>query len=151
MIQRKQSLYLLACIVLSVSCLFMPVGNLFAGALPKAEMGNFSILFADGQVTHQSWALGALLVCCAVLQFMAIFLFRRRALQMRFCTFCIILQLGWYATLAGFAYVLGGAEGCSFRPTLFSAIPAVEIILLYLAFRGIMKDEMLVRSLDRIR
>ena len=37
------------------------------------------------------------------------------------------------------------------RPSIMAAIPFASIIFLYLAFRGIMKDEMLVRSLDRLR
>jgi hypothetical protein len=38
-----------------------------------------------------------------------------------------------------------------FRPKVWAAVPAINSILLYLAFRGILHDEMLVRSLDRLR
>ncbi|MBO5872178.1 MAG: DUF4293 family protein, partial [Bacteroidaceae bacterium] len=37
------------------------------------------------------------------------------------------------------------------RPQLCASIPAINAILLYLAFRGILHDELLVKSLDRLR
>jgi hypothetical protein len=38
-----------------------------------------------------------------------------------------------------------------YRPQLWASIPAINAILLYLAFRAILHDELLVRSLDRLR
>jgi hypothetical protein len=35
--------------------------------------------------------------------------------------------------------------------TLFSAFPVISAILTYLGFRGVKKDEELIRSYDRIR
>ncbi len=128
MIQRIQTLYLLICLVLTVVCVVFEV---------KAE--------------NHPWALTAIMAVTGVLGFMGIFLFRRRALQMRVCTFCIILLLGWYATYVAFAYMVGEGLVGEFRPQLWASIPAINAILLYLAFRGILRDEMLVRSLDRLR
>ena len=128
MIQRIQTLYLLICSVLTVVCMYFEVG---------AE--------------NHPWALTAIMAVTGILEFMGIFLFRRRALQMRLCTFCIILLVGWYAALVAFAYILGDGLVGEFRPQLWAAIPAINAILLYLAFRGILRDEMLVRSLDRLR
>ncbi|MBO5793720.1 MAG: DUF4293 domain-containing protein [Bacteroidaceae bacterium] len=128
MIQRIQTLYLLICLVLTVVCMYFEVG-------------------AD----NHPWALTAIMAVTGILEFMGIFLFRRRALQMRLCTFCIILLVGWYVALVAFAYILGDGLVGEFRPQLWAAIPAINAILLYLAFRGILRDEMLVRSLDRLR
>lgn len=128
MIQRIQTLYLLICLVLTVVCMYFEVG---------AE--------------NHPWALTAIMAVTGILEFMGIFLFRRRALQMRLCTFCIILLVGWYVALVAFAYILGDGLVGEFRPQLWAAIPAINAILLYLAFRGILRDEMLVRSLDRLR
>lgn len=100
---------------------------------------------------NHPWALTAIMAVTGVLEFMGIFLFRRRALQMRVCTFCIILLLGWYATYVAFAYMVGEGLVGEFRPQLWASIPAINAILLYLAFRGILRDEMQVRSLDRLR
>lgn len=128
MIQRIQTLYLLVCIILSVVCMCFEVG---------AE--------------NHPWALMVIMSISAVLEFMAIFLFRRRAVQMRFCNFCIILMVGWYIALVAFAYIMGDGLTGAWRPHVWAAIPAVNAILLYLAFRSILKDELLVKSLDRLR
>lgn len=86
-----------------------------------------------------------------VLELLGIFLFRRRALQMRICIFCIILLVGWYLALVAFAYIMGDGLVGEYRPQLWASIPAINAILLYLAFRAILHDELLVRSLDRLR
>lgn len=128
MIQRIQTLYLLACCVSYAACVALEVAD----------------------VNHP-WALTVIMCICAVLVFVDIFLFRRRALQMRVCSFCIILSLGWYAVFAALAFLLGDGLVGIYRPRPWAAIPLVNVILLYLAFRAILKDELLVRSLDRLR
>lgn len=128
MIQRIQSLYLLLCFVLSVVCMYFEI---------SAE--------------SHPWALTTIMGLTGLLELFAIFLFRRRALQMRMCTFCIILLVGWYAAMVAFAYILGEGLVGEYRPQLWASIPAINAILLYLAFRGILHDELLVKSLDRLR
>lgn len=128
MIQRIQTLYILASLALSTVCVYLEIA---------AE--------------NHPWALTVIMAIAAVLQFMAVFMFRRRAAQMRFCTFCIILMVAWYAVYAAFAFVLGDGLVGEYRPRPWAAIPMVNAILLYLAFRAILKDELLVRSLDRLR
>lgn len=128
MIQRIQTVYLLIALVLSGVCM------------------GFEVM-KDGH----PWALIVLTGLSALLEFVGIFLFRRRALQMRLCTFCILLLIGWYAVYAAFAYLFGDGLVGDYRPAPWAAIPAINAILLYLAFRGILKDELLVRSLDRLR
>jgi hypothetical protein len=61
----------------------------------------------------------------------------------------IILVLGLFSTFFWFAYM--GFKGAQVSFKLTIAIPAVVIILDYLAIKAIAKDEALVRSLDRIR
>lgn len=128
MLQRIQTVYLLLCVALTAVCIYF-----------------------ECSAEHHPWALTAIMGVTGVLEFLAIFLFRQRALQMRVCTFCIILLVGWYAVLVAFAYLLGEGLVGEFRPRPWAAIPAINAILLYLAYRGILHDEMLVRSLDRLR
>lgn len=150
MIQRRQTLYLLAAFVLTVVCMLFPVGR-FATQGGIIDMTNLSLIDQDGNTSYQPWALMGILAISAIIEFMAIFLFRRRAVQMRFCNFAITLQIGWYAVYGFFAWSLGAEMVATFRPTLWAAIPAANMILLYMAFRGVLHDEMLVRSLDRLR
>lgn len=128
MLQRIQTVYLLICVVLTAVCMYF-----------------------ECTAENHPWALTTIMGLTGVLELMDIFLFRKRALQMRVCTFCIILLIGWYAMLVVFAYIQGDGLVGAYRPHVWAAIPAVNAILLYLAFRGILHDEMLVKSLDRLR
>ncbi len=128
MIQRIQTVYLLQWVALSVLCVYF-----------------------ECTAEHHPWALTAIMCGTGVLELLGIFLFRQRALQMRLCIFCIILLVGWYLALVAFAFLLGDGLVGDYRPEVWAAIPAVNAILLYLAFRGILHDDLLVRSLDRLR
>ena len=69
---------------------------------------------------------------------------------MRVAVFCMILLVGYYAYL-GFLLYMAHADGCAYTPSVTAAFPFVCIVLDYLAFRGILKDELKIRSLDRLR
>jgi hypothetical protein len=160
MIQRIQTLYLLLATVLSVVCMSNClgyyisedgeiVGKLFnLGCWCLKDEGACFLSSHGG-----SWALFVILLIESTLSFLNIFLFKRRALQMRVCTFCMILLVGWYAAYGFFAwYFLDSFQTIvSFRVSVWTSLPCVSLILLYLAFRSIFKDEKLVRSLDRLR
>jgi len=150
MIQRIQSLYLLLSAALGIVCLCRPLGRfLTEEGEVCGNLYNLWIALPQGGHLFSPWALFAILVIATALTLLNILLFTRRALQMRIASLCIILLVGYYAYLATFVYLNAG-DG-TFRPSLSAAFPLVCIVLDYLAFRSILKDEMLVRSLDRLR
>ena len=159
MIQRIQTIYLLLAFALCVCCLCLPIGYYLSEAGARvAHVTNLWMAYepefiVEGMVgkSMRPWALFALLVIVSTLTLLNIFLFRRRALQMRICTFCMILLVGWYALYAFFIYVLGNGLEAHFRPEWTGALPFAALVMEYLAFRGILRDEQLVRSLDRLR
>ncbi len=152
MIQRIQTLYLLAACILCVATLCMPVAHFFtADGAPVGTLHNLWLAMPDGTRSYSCWALFALMLLVATLSFTAIFLFRRRALQMRVANFSMILLVGWYIAYAAFVYLHMAAHGAEFRPHWSVSLPFAAIVFLYLAFRGIYRDEQLVRSLDRLR
>lgn len=157
MIQRIQTLYLLLVTVLCVICMsncigfFISedgelVGRLYNLLCLNVEDGN------KGNPLYTPWALFVILLITSTLSLLNIFLFKHRVLQMRICVFCMILLVGWYAAYAAFVWILSDVfDSASFRVGAIASLPCVSLILLYLALRGIMKDEKLVRSLDRLR
>lgn len=148
MIQRLQSIYLLLSTAAGILCLLLPIGNFILEDLPFAEIRNLWISI-DGAQNYTSWPLFAILALATFLSSAAILLFKKRALQMRLCTFSIILLVGWYAY---YSYMgLTADAPLQFRPTVWASLPFVMIVFNYLAFRGILKDELLIRSLDRLR
>ena len=72
---------------------------------------------------------------------------------MRLLNFGLIVLILYYLVAVVFIYIaLRGDSPCiGFRPTVWAALPIVAVILGYLAFRAILRDELLVRSLDRLR
>jgi len=152
MIQRIQSLYMLVAFALGVACLSLPLGY-FCTAEGERVSDLFNLWMRsveDGAISFTPWALFAILLTTTTLTFIDIFLFTRRALQMRILVVCILLLVGYYVYL-GFCIYIAHANGYDFTPRVSAAFPFVGIVLDYLAFRAILKDELLVRSLDRLR
>ena len=92
-----------------------------------------------------------LLVVIVLLLIITIFSYKNRILQMRLSVFSILLMLGSLGLI--YFYALHGqgkihGEFFYLYPVIF---PVVSTILAFLAFRGVKKDEELVRSYDRIR
>ena len=83
----------------------------------------------------------ALQVVSAALSAYTIFLYRRRVVQARFCLAGLFVIFAWYIGIA----VLEGVAG------FVESLPMVNAILIFLARKGILDDEKLVRSADRIR
>lgn len=152
MIQRIQTVYLMLAFALCIICMCVSIGYFYTtDGEHVGDLYNLWVHLADGHRSLKPWALFVLLLIPSTLIFLSIFMFRRRAIQMRMCVFNMILLVGWYICYGVFAYILGGVFESVFRPSPLAAIPFACIILLYLAFRGILKDELLVRSLDRLR
>ena len=83
----------------------------------------------------------ALQVLSAVLSAYTIFQYRRRIFQTRLCLAGIFIVFVWYIGVA----VLEGRVGT------IEALPMVNAILIFMARKGILDDEKLVRAADRIR
>ena len=150
MIQRIQTLYLLLVVVLgTLLCVCSPVQFL----LPEATE-YVSLLAMD------KWPLAVITMAVPVLALMTIFLFKRRLLQARLNIMNVVLCLGYYALLALYiAYVVKGYEmigdaslaGADWYLNVWAGIPLVNVVLLMMATRRILKDEALVRAADRLR
>lgn len=176
MIQRIQSIYLLAAAVLCVVCLCLPIGrlvdrqgevvgtvyNLWVHVPYHEAVGDPSFNglntsepvlaeVAEGTHTFTPWALFALLLLTSTGLLLDIFLYRTRLVQSRLAMLGCILLVGWYVVYGAFWFLLGAKYHAEFSPEPWAAFPAVACIFAYLAFRGILKDEALVRSLDRLR
>lgn len=157
MIQRIQSLYLLVAAALVAVMFFTPLAW-FADAASRIEMGVFSVLDQTGAPVLSTRYLGLLLSLGGGLCLATIFLFRRRLLQIRLCVVAMVLLLGSavmeaiYYFLCRRAFLAVGHAGqtlSGIRPA--AVLPLVALLLVFLASRAILRDELLVRSADRIR
>ena len=152
MLQRIQTLYLLAAFALLIVCLCTPIAHFtLAEGMEQVSMYNLWLVSEGKHLFSFCPVLMGILVIASTLTFLDIWLYNRRATQMRLATFCMILLVAWYIAYGAINYLLCQEMQALWRPHWTAALPAAALILLYLAFRGILKDEMLVRSLDRLR
>ena len=152
MIQRKQTLFLLLAFILNAVCLCLPVATLVPEGMGVDQpMTNLWIVASDGPRDFTPWPLFALLIVGTALALIAIFLFRNRHLQAMLCMIGALLMLSWLIVYVYFALTMGEDRSCSFRLSFVAVIPVISFVLFLLARRGILADEALVRSMDRIR
>lgn len=155
MLQRVQTVYLLAATVLMSLMLFLPLAEIAAEGIGIYKVLSKGWYLTGGETAEPAmatWPVFILVLFLTLLSLINIFLYKKRKLQIRICIYSIILAFGligliYYYFVIGFRPLDEPAYALSFPMVL----PAIFIILIYLAFRGIRKDEILIRSLDRIR
>ncbi|PBQ30730.1 hypothetical protein CNR22_02725 [Sphingobacteriaceae bacterium] len=147
MIQRKQTLFLLALALTSISLLFIPVGTASINGVPM----NFSLLLKNAGEFHSTiWhflavSLNALAI---VLSVVTIFIYRKRILQIKLCYVLMLIELA-IALIISFCpqSQLFQTESSGFG----IIICVIGVMCAYLAARYIKKDIELLKSADRIR
>lgn len=154
MIQRIQSLYLLAVVVLTALALRLPLADFSVGA-DVFTLRAFGIENGAGEIVQSTLYLGIALAAACLLPLATIFLFRRRMLQVRLCFAELILLLGAEAMMGIYFFLadryFSGGEFYAASLRIALVFPLVGLIFDWLALRAILRDERLVRSLDRIR
>lgn len=150
MIQRIQSLYLLAGIVLSTAILFSTIfyvsadgGNLVLGAFGIKE-GNLDVEMVP------MIPVAILAGMTIALQGFAIALFKNRKLQMNIIRISMLLTILLIGFL-GFVYYHLTQTGVDVIPFIGILHAPLVVFADILAIRGIKKDEALIKSVDRLR
>ena len=155
MIQRVQTLYLVGIVALMAAALFTPLAY-FAAGTNVYELFAFELASQSGEGASQSTMyMGIVVELATIIPLVTIFLFKNRMLQIRLCAVELVLLVGAQIFMAIYYYLSNRMfEQLEFHTQGFRIaiiFPLVALILDYLALRAIFKDEMLVRSLDRIR
>lgn len=90
-------------------------------------------------------------IVVAVIALITIFLFKNRGSQIKLTIFNMVLQVGFYVVIAIYMYTAYKYAETDFDFHLPIVFPLISLILSYLAFRAIVKDDLLVKSLGRVR
>lgn len=152
MIQRIQTLYMLAAFILCVLCLSLPIGAFVPEGLgDSCEMYNLWIRMGNGNCDFSVWGLFVILLLSCPLVIAAIFLYKNRRLQARVCVFSILMLVGWYIVYGIFAFNLKDSLNAGFIIRLPAVFPFIALVFLVLARKAILADEALVKAADRIR
>jgi hypothetical protein len=153
MIQRIQTLYLFASLVLMALVFLLPVAelNYSNNQIVIFRITGFWDQAAGNLIlpTIPVVILAAVIVCINII---TIFLFKRRITQARLCIVNIVLLIGLIGLyIYHFVFFVRKVPVVEYKTGLSFVFPIIAIILTYLAFRGIRKDELLVRLADRLR
>ena len=134
MIQRIQSVYLLLAALVSGCVIFF---------LPLFVFSDSSYMILDDAIFTATTVLSALI------SLYSIFRYKNRRQQLVSGRINIIINFVFFGFLLYMFFAGITKEGASLG--LGSFMPLVVVVLITLANRGIMKDEMLVRAADRLR
>jgi len=149
MIQRIQTIY------------WLLIGVLFILMIPFPWM---SIVVSDGDYLFSAcgitkgaetvitgWPFMVYLIGMAVLNFVIIFLFKKRILQSKLSFISLIMCLGFYAPILMYRYMSFEGEVMSTNFSWPLILPLINAILSFMGWRAALNDEAYVRSLDRLR
>ena len=148
MIQRIQTLYLLASGILMSITLFFPLLVFQSGGMVY-EMDARQLSGQEETVsTIGLFIVGALSALTALI---TIFIYKKRVLQVKLIRLGSALALLFIAYAVYLGFDFSTQLNAQWRPSIVAALPVISIILNCLAIKGIKADEALVRSLDRLR
>jgi len=152
MLQRSQTLFLLAVFLLSLLMLAGPIAR-FTLDGSEFVLKHSGLFDANNEKLEMAtWPLSVLFIAVAVLAFLNIFLYRHRMRQIRIAIFLILLNAGALGMMFFYTYMAKiRLEGALVLHQWRFIVPPICMILLYFAFRRIRRDELLVKAFDRIR
>jgi RsiW-degrading membrane proteinase PrsW (M82 family) len=134
-------------------------GFMLTGDLIRLAAGNgtvFILNFAGleeqgGEVIQRLWPMTIILAVVPLLALVAVFLYKRRTLQMRITMMVLLLSLGTIILGAFYIMMFNRKIDVNIIWNIKALFPVISAILAWLAYRSIMKDEIRVRSYDRLR
>lgn len=150
MIQRIQTLYLLAVVALGIALIWLPVIQ-FVTPEEAAELQIWELSALGGAPLQGLWGLLLTTILIPALALVDIFLYNKRLLQARLNIFTVLLCLGYYGVLAIYIWLAKVSLNLDWHILPSACIPLVCLVLTLMATRRILKDEALVRAADRIR
>ena len=155
MIQRIQSVYLLLTTLLSVLFLkggFLSFAEKTGSAIKITFNGIISVTGSQpAELIEKLLPLSILIIFIPALSFLTIFLFKKRDIQLWFVRVLILLILAFIAVSGFYTFNILTKYSATIIPGFKMFIPVLQLILSILAFRGIKKDDQLVKSYERLR
>lgn len=152
MIQRRQSLYLLIVFVLTVLLFTGPLAfiTLDEGGIYFKHHGAFDM--QGEKLSVSSWPVTVMIAISALLSFLTIFSYMNRPRQIRLTIFLMIFNLGMIGLAYYYiSYIMHNFDGLQFVFQWRLVLPVIMLVLQFLAFKGIQRDELLIKAADRIR
>lgn len=154
MIQRIQTVYLLVAEMLIGALFFVPFAKILGkeGTIYHFDMkGIYMVGAGKTDIIYGSLPLVILSAISLLIILITIFKYKNRILQMRLSTLNIFLLIGISGLIYYYIWSSAKLLQGSYSMHIYLVFPIIAAILIYLAIRSIARDELLVRSIDRIR
>lgn len=147
MIQRIQSLYLLASAILVALLFTLPIAEIAKdGAVYLFD--NKGIVL-NGVLQKDGLIISILAGIFVLLQVLTLFSYKNRTRQIKMTIGAVLLLVGLLSMF--FIYTYSSYSGAQISFKISAIFPLIAIVFNYLAIRAIKKDDALIRSIDRIR
>jgi len=155
MIQRIQTVYLLAIVILSGFIIFSPVADLMNNIdklIYLVDFKGISLVQPTGNIIESNiWGLTSVSTVVPILALITIFSFKNRVKQIRLTVINMFFMIAYYAFLLLYLWPACDRLHTDWHLRIVAVFPLVNLILSYLAIGAIGKDEKLVKSMDRLR
>jgi hypothetical protein len=151
MIQRIQSVWLLLAALVSAGLFVFGILSITYTADGAEVTKSIKLLELN---TMMGYLLAIIAIAVVALPLIAIFMFKNRKLQMNLALLALVLNVGF---IAFYLMSIESYKTAHVPPVSSSAfgvasfMPVLSVIFLFLAMRGIRKDNKLVKSLERLR
>lgn len=152
MIQRIQTLFLIGAMISLGVLFFIPLGHLVP---PNDMILNFYYNGIEAnefvENAYQTIPLTVMMSLTMIFCLITIFMYKNRILQIRLCGINIFLIIGQTGMFLYYFFNAAKQIDAEKQFNISIVLPIVAIIFIYLAIRGIARDEALVKAADRIR
>jgi hypothetical protein len=158
MLQRIQSVYLTVVALAAVMLFFFPLADFYNDMEGNYKFFIYGIKCMDPEpkVLFNSFftlPLLVLVIVSFIFSVATIFLYKRRLLQIRICAFNMITNIVFIMVV--FFFYATRIQGMTKTEPEYNYLgmimPLISIVFLILSNRAIRKDEVLVKSADRLR
>jgi hypothetical protein len=155
MIQRIQSIYLSLTTLLSILLFNRSFLN-FIDKTGSAIKITFNGIVKNSGVSgveliDKPFILSIIIILIPLLSLITIFIFKNRMIQLRLTLTLILLIVGLISVSLYYSLKIVTEYQARFVPGLNLLIPVLMMIFAILAYIGIRKDDLLVKSYDRLR
>jgi len=155
MIQRIQSAYLFVVLILIILMFFFPFVSFIdqSGKFYHLAYKGILLYSKSGWILFQTnYLVAVLLVVIFFVTLICIFLYSNRFVQLRICLYLIIgLILLLLCIFIEYEVTIAKNHFLHSNFSFASLLPIISLIIVYLAYKAIKKDDNLVKSVDRLR
>jgi hypothetical protein len=155
MIQRVQTLYF--SLIALIALLFFNGSFLdFTGNTGAVIKVTFNAIFRsvagqNPEMVEKLLPLTLIIILIPVVSLITIFIFKNRKIQLKFSLILIVITSLFLIALIHISFRVISKYDMSITPGFKMILPVIILILSILAYRGIRKDDQLVKSYDRLR